>query len=61
MRGSLSDTIPYSCVHFGRGTSTVQLLVHRYDLEEKGYRLIVNGGQYQEVPHLHFHLISDGE
>lgn len=38
---------------------TVQLLVHEYDLEDKGYRLIVNGGQYQEVPHLHFHLISD--
>ena len=37
----------------------VQLLVHQYDLEDKGYRLIVNGGQYQEVPHLHVHLISD--
>ena len=24
-----------------------------------GYRLIVNGGEYQEFPHLHFHLISD--
>lgn len=23
------------------------------------YRLIVNGGGYQEFPHLHFHLISD--
>ena len=23
------------------------------------YRLIVNGGEYQEFPHLHFHLISD--
>jgi histidine triad (HIT) family protein len=22
------------------------------------YRLIVNGGKYQEFPHLHFHLIS---
>ena len=22
------------------------------------YRLIVNGGEYQEFPHLHFHLIS---
>lgn len=25
-----------------------------------GYRLIVNGGAYQDVPQLHFHLISDG-
>ena len=23
------------------------------------YRLIVNGGEYQDFPHLHFHLISD--
>jgi histidine triad (HIT) family protein len=23
------------------------------------YRLIINGGEYQEFPHLHFHLISD--
>jgi histidine triad (HIT) family protein len=23
------------------------------------YRLIVNGGEYQEFPHLHFHLISE--
>jgi histidine triad (HIT) family protein len=23
------------------------------------YRLIVNGGEYQEFPHLHFQLISD--
>ncbi len=22
------------------------------------YRLIVNGGEYQDIPHLHFHLIS---
>ena len=22
------------------------------------YRLIVNGGEYQEFPHLHFHLVS---
>jgi histidine triad (HIT) family protein len=24
------------------------------------YRLIVNGGEYQEFPHLHFHLIYNG-
>jgi histidine triad (HIT) family protein len=27
-------------------------------LEEVGYRLIANGGRYQEIPQLHFHLIS---
>jgi histidine triad (HIT) family protein len=38
--------------------STVQELVAELALEEPGYRLIVNGGAYQDVPQLHFHLIS---
>jgi len=38
--------------------STAQSLVEEFGLEKKGYRLIVNGGEYQEFPHLHFHLIS---
>jgi histidine triad (HIT) family protein len=37
--------------------STVQSLVNEFQL--KAYRLIVNGGEYQDFPHLHFHLISD--
>jgi histidine triad (HIT) family protein len=37
--------------------STVQSLVDEFQL--KGYRLIVNGGEYQDFPHLHFHLISE--
>ena len=37
--------------------STVQSLVDEFHL--KAYRLIVNGGEYQDFPHLHFHLISD--
>jgi len=39
----------------------VNQLVDEYDLSSKGYRLIVNGGKFQEVPHLHFHLISEGK
>jgi len=35
----------------------VQSLVDEFQL--KAYRLIVNGGEYQDFPHLHFHLISD--
>ena len=38
---------------------TVQELVREFQLAEGGYRLIVNGGKYQDFPHLHFHLISD--
>lgn len=37
---------------------TVRVLIENLKLEEKGYRLIVNGGEYQEFPQLHFHLIS---
>ena len=38
---------------------TVQSLVRELKLEQSGYRLITNGGAYQHVPHLHFHLVSD--
>ena len=36
--------------------ATVQSLVAEFQLP--AYRLIVNGGEYQDFPHLHFHLIS---
>lgn len=39
--------------------STAQGLVEQFRLAESGYRLIVNGGKYQDFPYLHFHLISD--
>lgn len=37
--------------------STVQNLVKEFQLP--AYRLIVNGGEFQDFPQLHFHLISD--
>ncbi|MBN2502887.1 MAG: HIT domain-containing protein [Anaerolineales bacterium] len=37
---------------------TVQSLVGEMDLESTGYRLIANGGKYQDVEQLHFHLVS---
>ncbi len=37
----------------------VNALVGEFDLRERGYRLVTNGGAYQDVNHLHFHLISD--
>jgi diadenosine tetraphosphate (Ap4A) HIT family hydrolase len=36
----------------------VQSLVKELNLEPGGYRLITNGGAFQDVPHLHFHLVS---
>ena len=38
---------------------TVAKLVADLSLEKAGYRLICNGGAYQDVPQLHFHLISE--
>jgi diadenosine tetraphosphate (Ap4A) HIT family hydrolase len=40
---------------------TVQSLVRELGLEEGGYRLVANGGAYQEAPILHFHLIAGRE
>jgi histidine triad (HIT) family protein len=36
-----------------------QSIVREFKLEQCGYRLITNGGKYQDVPYLHFHLIAD--
>lgn len=41
--------------------AAVQSLVQEFDLERKGYRFLVNGGAYQDVPILHFHLVSNYE
>jgi histidine triad (HIT) family protein len=38
---------------------TVVSLAEELNLSARGYHLIVNGGKYQEVPQLHFHLISE--
>jgi histidine triad (HIT) family protein len=38
---------------------SVQSLVTEFNLEPAGYRLIANGGAYQDIPYLHFHLIAD--
>ncbi len=37
--------------------STVQSLIEEFQLP--AYRLIVNGGEYQDFPQLHFHLIAE--
>ncbi len=39
--------------------STVQSLVKEFKLP--AYRLIVNGGEFQDFPQLHFHLVAEIE
>jgi len=36
--------------------AAVQSIVAEYRLP--AYRLVANGGEYQDFPHLHFHLVS---
>jgi histidine triad (HIT) family protein len=38
----------------------VRELVIELALDGPGYRLIANGGGYQDIPQLHFHLVSGG-
>lgn len=56
---SLSDVAPDDAAFQRDLFETVRELVSAFGLEVQGYRLIANGGAYQDVPMLHFHLISD--
>ena len=56
--GSLSDIQPADNSFLTEVFQITQELVKELDLMQPGYRLIVNGGEYQDVPQLHFHLIS---
>jgi histidine triad (HIT) family protein len=55
---TLADLTPADAGFLTDLFQTVASLVHEFGLEEDGYRLITNGGAYQDVPQLHFHLIS---
>ncbi len=54
---SLMKLDPQDSVFLSDLYATVQSLVDEFQLT--AYRLIVNGGEYQDFPQLHFHLISD--
>ena len=56
---SLKELDPQDTAFLADLCSTVQHLVDVFQLP--AYRLIVNGGEYQDFPQLHFHLISDVE
>lgn len=57
---SLTDLSPADTDFLADLFSTVQSLIAEFNLEG-GYRLIANGGRYQDIPHLHFHLVSGEE
>jgi histidine triad (HIT) family protein len=53
---TLLDLDPSDSAFLSDLFSTAQSLVTEFQLP--AYRLIVNGGEFQDFPHLHFHLIS---
>ena len=53
---SLKDFDSHDSVFLADLYSAVQSLVDEFHLS--AYRLIVNGGEYQDFPQLHFHLVS---
>lgn len=56
---SLQELDPQDSAFLTELYTTVQSLVEEYQLP--AWRLIVNGGEYQDFPQLHFHLISELE
>jgi len=56
---SLADLEPQNIAFLSELIATVQGLVKEFNLP--AYRLVVNGGTYQDLPYLHFHLVSDTE
>lgn len=56
--GSLEDLSPDDSIFLAEVFRTTQELVKELNLAASGFRLIVNGGEFQDVPQLHFHLIS---
>lgn len=56
---SLKEFDPTDTTFLSDLYSTIQSLADEFQLS--AYRLIVNGGEYQDFPQLHFHLVSGVE
>ena len=54
---SLTELDPADTAFLTDLYSTVQSLVDEFKLP--AYRLIVNGGEFQDFPQLHFHLVAE--
>jgi histidine triad (HIT) family protein len=39
--------------------AVAQNLTKEHQSAKIGYKMVFNGGKYQEVPHLHWHLLGD--
>ena len=56
---SLLEVQPEKTVLFSDFFLLVKTLIRDFQLDDKGYRLITNGGSNQTVPQWHWHLISE--
>jgi histidine triad (HIT) family protein len=55
---SLADLTAQNATLLAEVILITQSLVEELGLEKDGYRLIVNGGAYQDLPQLHWHLVA---
>ena len=45
-------------VLFSKLGQVIQNMIKRYELVNKGYKVVTNGGGAQEINHLHIHLLG---
>jgi histidine triad (HIT) family protein len=57
--GSLLDITPDDQPFLVDLFACVRELVQELHMDEQGYRLIANGGNFQDLAQLHFHLIAE--
>ena len=43
---------------WGKLQDVAKQMVKKHNLEKKGYRVGINGGGAQDVPHLHIHVLG---
>lgn len=43
---------------FARIGKVIQEMIRKHDLNERGYKIVINGGGSQDVDHLHIHLLG---
>ncbi len=56
--GTMADLKSEHGVLLSEIYQAINKLVREKDLEDSLYRVVVNGGKAQHVPHLHFHLLG---
>jgi histidine triad (HIT) family protein len=57
---TILDLAPEDATLVSHLVDAVQHLVRERNLDRSAYRVVVNGGYYQHVPHLHWHIESPG-